>query len=89
MSERPSGVFNGRRLPDGGRPWFAAGDYWKDDNGLWWCRAPVGYVSELENHEVIEHEDGTITVSPSIVVTNGDGYELWHGYLECGVWREC
>jgi len=34
-------------------------------------------------HKVIEHEDGTISVSPSIV---GNGI---HGYLEHGIWRDC
>jgi hypothetical protein len=39
---------------------------------------------------VVEHEDGTITVSPSILVsTSRDGkpLEVWHGFLERGVWR--
>ena len=39
----------------------------------------------LENHDVTEHEDGTITVSPSILITGEGG--SWHGYLELGVWR--
>jgi hypothetical protein len=36
-----------------------------------------------------EHEDGTITVSPSILVSNPQQGELFHGHLERGVWRAC
>ena len=57
------------------------GDYGKDNNGLWWVRPPKGGAGVLD-HEVVEHEDGTITVSPSIL---GPEY---HGFLERGVWRE-
>lgn len=32
-------------------------------------------------------EDGTITVSPSILISHWEG-RSWHGYLERGVWRE-
>jgi hypothetical protein len=38
--------------------------------------------------DVTEHEDGTITVSPSILQYGVDGSEFWHGYLERGIWRE-
>ena len=45
-------------------------------------------VCALGAHDVVEHEDGTITVSPSIQVTRRiDEPELWHGYLERGIWR--
>lgn len=37
----------------------------------------------LRTHTVTEHEDGTITVSPSIF----DAPDGWHGFLERGVWR--
>lgn len=58
----------------------------------WWARTPInaafpkGACADLSRHEVIEHEDGTITVSPSILVTGGG---QWHGFLERGIWREC
>jgi hypothetical protein len=45
-------------------------------------------LANLSRHDVVEHEDGTITVSPSILVTQGEGRQ-WHGYLERGIWREC
>lgn len=58
----------------------------------WWARTPVntafpkGAVANLGSHQVTEHEDGTITVSPSILVSGGGN---WHGWLERGIWREC
>ena len=51
-----------------------AGDYVKDQKGYWIIKSPNGIVASTINHEVIEHEDGTITVSPSIVV-NGIEYD--------------
>lgn len=58
----------------------------------WMACTPNGHVGNLSRHDITEHEDGTITVSPSILVsTSYDGgkttVELWHGYLERGVWR--
>ena len=44
-------------------------------------------IANLNHHKVIEHEDGTITVSPSILVSNS--VTEWHGFLERGVWRKC
>ena len=35
-------------------------------------------------HEVEEHEDGTITVSPSIAAETGE--RRYHGYLRRGEW---
>jgi hypothetical protein len=63
------------------------GDYGKDLDGLWYCRAPGCRLGCLRNHQVTEHEDGTITVSPSILID--DDRSKWHGFLEKGVWREC
>jgi len=51
---------------------------------LWWnvC-APDGSSCTLNPaiHTITEHEDGTITVMPSIVTTT------WHGWLNRGIWR--
>jgi hypothetical protein len=44
------------------------------------------FVASLAGHDIVEHEDGTITVSPSILIHRHDGE--WHGYLEKGIWRE-
>jgi hypothetical protein len=54
--------------------------------------APNGHSCNLQAHQITEHEDGTITVAPSISISysrdRGKTYvELWHGYLEKGVWR--
>jgi hypothetical protein len=57
----------------------------------WFVRDPSGVPGNLTNHTVVIHDDGTITVSPSILTTahDGDRKALWHGWLERGVWREC
>ena len=52
----------------------------------WFARAPRGHLGRLRYHDVTEHEDGTITVRPSIL--NDSGPNRWHGFLERGVWRE-
>lgn len=76
------------------------GDYWKQCMGLledenpcenfyWTVCDPKGRQGTIpitgdEVFEVTEHEDGTITVSPSIWdKDNPDGY---HGHLVKGVW---
>lgn len=67
---------------------FAPGDYlWDADAGEWWIRPPRGSMGGLDTtsgtgHKVVEHKDGTITVSPSILT------DVWHGHLEHGIWRE-
>ena len=84
----------GRRLPDGTN-WsrdMKYGAYWKL-NGVWFCLSPNGHLGMLSQHTVTEHEDGTITVNPSILISasnpsRGVHVELWHGFLERGVWRE-
>ncbi len=68
-----------------------AGDYGQSE-GVWYARPPQSDTfhcgpGSLGNHDVVEHDDGTITVSPSILVTGHHGVQ-WHGYLERGVWRE-
>jgi hypothetical protein len=83
----------GHRLkagPDGYLPEpMQPGDYFKDTAGNWCGMTPNGYRCGLRNHAVTEHEDGTITVSPSIRVSTDNDTEVWHGFLERGVWREC
>ena len=71
-----------------GHLWLKEGEYGKDSDGVWSIRTPNGLCGCLINHSVIEHEDGTITVSPSILVSNGEGGKSYHGYLEKGIWRE-
>ena len=65
---------------------YKPGDYGFDD-GEWFARPPDRVsLGSLKNHEVIEHEDGTISVSPSILVEQGN--VKWHGYLKKGTWEE-
>lgn len=80
--------FVGQRLPDGST-WFNApnGSYVKTEHG-WFCKTPNGHAGNLNAHDVVEHEDGTITVSPSILVSNPQEGQLWHGFLRAGVWSE-
>ena len=72
----------------GGFQLLAPGEYGKWKDGTWYAETPNGHGACLARHNVTEHEDGTITVSPSILVSNNDG-ELWHGYLTRGEWKEC
>ena len=79
----------GRRVypGDDGNFWLAEGDYGRHPNGTWMARPPGHHTGDLSQHTVTEHEDGTISVQPSILID--DGRSKWHGFLERGVWREC
>lgn len=82
--ERLQDVEKGQ-LPSG----IAPGVYWFDGE-TWWCVPPREglHVGRLSLHEVAEHPDRSISVTPSILYEpNGNGVG-WHGYLESGVWRE-
>jgi hypothetical protein len=63
------------------------GDYYLLD-GHWGGITPNDHHCNLAAHIVVEHADGTITVTPSIRVFN-NVCELWHGFLTNGVWKEC
>lgn len=63
---------------------LAEGEYGKGSDGIWYARPPGNHMGNLSNHTVEEHEDGTITVSPSILID--DGRNQWHGHLVRGVW---
>jgi hypothetical protein len=63
--------------------------YFKAGN-FWYLYIPGCGLGSLEDHQVTEHEDGTITVSPSILVTGharGGPFQR-HGFLERGIWRD-
>lgn len=81
------------------------GSYMKVTTGsgtvMWWIVDPLGVRGSIvkQHHSVEEHEDGTITVRPSLLhqrvgdddeafsaLVNGDATG-WHGWLERGVWR--
>jgi len=77
----------GRRI-DGIEPQeLEAGEYGRcfpDDH--WYARSPDGQLCNLSAHDIQEHENGRITVTPSILVS--DGNSSWHGFLVHGVWRK-
>ena len=64
--------------------------YWKGADGAWMLYMPRVGVGNLREHEVTEHEDGSITVNPSILVETHDaqGPVVRHGYLVRGEWRD-
>ena len=64
---------------------LSQGDYGQDINGEWFARPPNCHTGSLKTHEVIEHDDGTITVNPSIIICN-NGNNFYHGYLKHGEW---
>jgi hypothetical protein len=68
------------------------GDYWRDNDGLWMVCPPVegvglDLIGCIQKHQIIEHEDKTITASPSVLIQNHRG--TYHGFLVKGEWRNC
>jgi hypothetical protein len=86
------------RQPDG-MPFseLALGDYAKctgSYQGWWHFRTPngIGFVVRWPGsaiHQLTEHEDGSVTLSPSVLASNGAGGLSYHGFLERGIWRSC
>lgn len=62
--------------------------YWRSP-GCWWIYLPRGGAGRLVDHDVVEHEDGTITVSPSIGMARSEGGYVRHGFFRRGVWEPC
>lgn len=80
----------GRRVdPWQGSPLLEPGEYARHPDGTWYACTPSGLLANLARHDVVEHEDRTITVTPSILVRSGDDESDWHGYLQRGAWSEC
>lgn len=53
------------------------------EGNLWMVCCPMcGNLGELRNHQVTEHEDGTVTVSPSLVC-HGSIYREPNHYDPC------
>lgn len=76
----------GRRVytnDHGKLPPMRPGDYALTHDGDWWAVLPDGTFGRLTDHIVTEHDDGTITVEPSIYFD-----EKWHGWLIHGEWRD-
>lgn len=66
---------------------YEPGDYWKmiqrPGQAEWYIKDPNGNVGSIRAHTVVENGDGTITVSPSILIYGPNGY---HGFLQAGIW---
>lgn len=86
----------GKRIADGANRDAEPGSYWRHPRGRhgytqrgvdweWACKTPNDLLGWLAKHDVEEHEDGTITVTPSILV-NRPPDQQWHGFLTRGVW---
>lgn len=81
------------RLPDAEPGSFPKGldlavmSYWKQSE-TWMMHFPPSTLGTLVKHTVVEHDDGTITVTPSIKVTSPQGVHR-HGFLTAGVWHPC
>lgn len=66
--------------------------YWFDR--IWYLYLPRGGLGNLAGHQVTEHEDGTITVSPSVLLTStrkgsANPDKRRHGFLKRGAWESC
>ena len=60
---------------------------WWDGHYVAHCPGPWDLLANLSAHTCTLEANGMLTVSPSILCSNGR--ESWHGFLEKGVWREC
>jgi len=109
MSDPSAATAQGTRIPDG--CWFRAprraGDYGAmntSEGRRWFNRPPNAEPDDPdcvlnEDHVVVEHGDGTITVHASILNRVIDSASIggagpistrgprpWHGHLERGIW---
>jgi len=84
-----SKILQGKRIYEGfpNNP----GEYMKGEDGRWEFCLPTGIHGAINSKawKIAEHDDGTITVSPSILTTCHNHEYDWHGFLERGIWREC
>lgn len=64
--------------------------YWKVGED-WLIYLPHCGIGSLVNHTVQVHQEGTITVSPSILMNGHDEAVATqrHGHLVWGRWQEC
>jgi hypothetical protein len=88
-------MLQGKRLPDGAFP-GNPGEYCKNEHGRWLACPPDGCgvigLTNIGNRSwnVVEHPDGTISVTPSIRILGDKGKpDRWHGFLTKGIWKEC
>ncbi len=89
--KQPGKKTQGRRVECNREGWYKLepGDYCRQLDGTYMARVPelCFHTGSLKKHNIIEHEDESITVSPSILHTEPNVGQ-WHGYLEKGIWRE-
>lgn len=66
-----------------------AGEYglWEKDQHWYGVPPETDLCANLGSHQIVVNEDETITVSPSILVS--DGRSSWHGFLTRGEWTIC
>jgi len=55
----------GVRVEWDGQSILNEGEYAKAPSGTWYAMCPGNHLANLKGHSIIEHEDGTITASPS------------------------
>jgi hypothetical protein len=86
----PGDKLQGSRRPNGTSPHLLnIGEYAKWVDGSWYGRCPSGGLANMANHNVIENDDETISVKPSLLFYKTRIHVEWHGYLTDGVWMEC
>ena len=88
--QKMTDVRNGTRVNGKAPHELLPGEYgkWTEDGNYYGVPPGTDLCANLASHKIEEHEDGTITVSPSILVRGAPG-ESWHGYLVRGDWRVC
>lgn len=71
------------------------GEYCYYEGELYGC-TPNGLLACMSKRNIHMHDDGTISVTPSILVKRGtkdysmgEYYARWRGYLTRGEWVEC
>lgn len=85
----------GRRVYNKQAHELQEGDYCLNEDGRMLVFPPAACVADISKHKIIEHKDGTISAEPSILISTTDDndpprpVEVWHGYLERGMWRPC
>ncbi len=74
---------------------FEPGEYCYYEGKLYGC-SPNGLLACMSKHKIEQHDDRTISVTPSILVKRGtkdysmgEYYARWHGHLTRGEWIEC
>jgi hypothetical protein len=86
-------TMQGRRRPNGTLPHaLSAGDYAlaSEDAQVVWLCSPDGVAGHVSAPlwSIKVEEDGAVTVDPSIFWDKDATPPGWHGYLECGRWRQ-